>query len=413
MRPAVMVATTPGVMALKQVLLMLSTAMVATSASATTCSWVENTDYYGPNAGHGGVNLTRQECCDLCTQTKGCDFAVFGSPAESPPCSCWFKSGLATKNRWGYRLGATTCCPSTMAGGCPQGKPPKKVMLWMANPFPEPSKNQTVQTFIDGLKPHRMAFTGLAYQYFAICGDGSNDPGGGNDCKPEDATGTPHLAPGHPTQTPADLGAQLTAGLGRGYAGSPLELWPTISYGNKGNATVLNALLNDDAAIDKFIADAIAIAHKQRLTGFNWDLEPTGTPTMDRAKLAPFLQKLGAALHAATPPVLVSYDAGNTPVDGVKDMDRWISMGTYTGSTPAYLLGLAEGVRTSGSKFGVGLCPVCQTLSRGDTQLRFDAIDKYNGTIREIDLWAADYTVPATPQWEYYWPLLEKWLQTP
>ena len=48
---------------------------------------------------------------------------------------------------------------------CPQGLPPKKVMLWMANPFPEPSKNQTVQTFIDGLKPHRMAFTSLSYQY--------------------------------------------------------------------------------------------------------------------------------------------------------------------------------------------------------------------------------------------------------
>jgi hypothetical protein len=77
-------------------------------------------DYYGPNVGHAGVNLTRQECCDLCTKTKGCDFAVFGSPAETPPCSCWFKSGLATKNRWGYRPGATTCCPSTMVGGCPQ-----------------------------------------------------------------------------------------------------------------------------------------------------------------------------------------------------------------------------------------------------------------------------------------------------
>lgn len=134
---------------------------------------------------------------------------------------------------------------------------------------------------------------------------------------------------------------------------------------------------------------------------------------MDRAKLAPFLQKFGAALHVATPPVLVSYDAGNTPVNGVKDMDRWISTGTYTGSTLAYLLGLAEGVRISGSKFGVWLCPICQTLSQGDTKKRFDAINKCNGTIREIDLWAADYIVPATPRWEYYWPLLEKWLQAP
>ena len=102
-----------------------------------------------------------------------------------------------------------------MAGGCPQGLPPKKVMLWMANPYPQAAKNITVQTFIDGLKPHRNAFTGLAYQYFAICGEGSNDPGGSNDCRPEDATGAPHLAPGHPILTPPDLGAQLTAGLGK------------------------------------------------------------------------------------------------------------------------------------------------------------------------------------------------------
>lgn len=81
--------------------------------------------------------------------------------------------------------------------------------------------------------------------------------------------------------------------------------------------------------------------------------------------------------------------------------------------TPAYLLGLAEGVRSSGSKFGVGLCPICQTLSEAATQTRFDAIGKYNETIREIDLWAADYKVPASPQWEYYWPRLEKWLQAP
>ena len=113
--------------------LLLVAALLA-AASAETCNWVADTDYYGPNVGHAGVNLTRQECCDMCAKTKGCDFAVFGSPAETPPCSCWFKSGLATKNKWGYRPGATTCCPTSMAGGCPQGLPPKKVMLWMANP---------------------------------------------------------------------------------------------------------------------------------------------------------------------------------------------------------------------------------------------------------------------------------------
>ena len=192
--------------------------------------------------------------------------------------------------------------------------------------------------------------------------------------------------------------------------GSALELWPTISYGNPGNASVLNRLLNDDDAAAKFIADAIAIAHKQKLTGFNWDLEANGQPAVDSAKLGPFLQKFGAALHAATPPVEISYDAGNSPIAGVQDMDRWVSMATYTGSLPSYLSGLAQGVKSSGSKFGVGLCPVCQILSEADTEARFAALAKYNGTVREIDLWAAEYSVPPSARWEYYWPRLAKWL---
>ena len=205
-------------------------------------------------------------------------------------------------------------------------------MLWMANPYPEPADPPkrphptTVQSMIDGLKPHRMAFTGLAYQYFAICGEGSNDIGGSNDCHPKDATGAPHLAPGHPILTPPDLGASLTAGLGKGFGGSALELWPTISYGNPGNSSVLNKLYNNGTAVEQFIADAVAIAHKQSLTGFNLDLETQG---VDMTKAAAFLQKLGSGLHAASPPIKLSYDAGNTPVAGVTAMDRWVSMGIY------------------------------------------------------------------------------------
>ena len=28
----------------------------------------------------------------------------------------------------------------------------------------------------------------------------------------------------------------------------------------------------------------------------------------------------------------------------------------------------------------------------------------------EIDLWAAEYSVPPSVRWEYYWPRLAKWL---
>ena len=85
-----------------------------------------------------------------------------------------------------------------------------------------------------------------------------------------------------------DLGAQLTAGLGSGLGGSALELWPTISYGNPGNATVLNNLLHSPTASAQFIKDAVTIAHKQMLSGFNWDIETSGT---DAAALHPFLDK--------------------------------------------------------------------------------------------------------------------------
>lgn len=290
---------------------------------------------------------------------------------------------------------------------------PKKVMIWMANPYPQPNHKPnpvTTKGMIAGLKPYRAAFTGLAYQYFAICGEGSNDVGGSNDCHSSDAIGAPHLAQGHPILTPVDLGVQLTAGLGKGYQGSELELWPVISYGNPGNATVLNNLLANDSAIRQFITDAIAIAHKQQLTGFNFDIEVQGA---DLPKLSAFVQTFGAALHAATPPIKVSFDAGNTPLPNVYDMDRWVSMSTYTADTNDYLNGLQIGVKRSGSRFGVGLCPICNVIGENATEARFAGIRKYGDVVREIDLWAADYTVPASPAWRPFWPRLEKWLQSP
>eukprot|EP01052_Picozoa_sp_SAG31_P012777 SAG31_NODE_755_length_12319_cov_6.335542_4_plen_1108_part_00 len=136
----------------------------------------------------------------------------------------------------------------------------RKVMLWMADPYDRASANPpvTITSMIAVLKQHRTAFTSLSYQYFAICGEGSNDPGGSKDCSKTDAVGErPHLARGHPTQTPANLGARLTASLGSwpgklapGEAAPKLELWPTISYGNPGNASVLNRLVDSLSAVD-------------------------------------------------------------------------------------------------------------------------------------------------------------------
>ena len=75
------------------------------------------------------MNLTAQECCQICKNHTKCTFAVFGSPAETPPCSCWLKEGVPAKapNTHRYRKGATTCCPKGMA--CPAGKPPAPAPL--------------------------------------------------------------------------------------------------------------------------------------------------------------------------------------------------------------------------------------------------------------------------------------------
>ena len=60
----------------------------------------------------------------------------------------------------------------------------KVSMVWMANPYPR--GNITVDTMISALAENRDSFTALGYQYFAICGEGSNQPGGSNDCEDSD-----------------------------------------------------------------------------------------------------------------------------------------------------------------------------------------------------------------------------------
>ena len=183
---------------------------------------------------------------------------------------------------------------------------------------------------------------------------------------------------------------------------------------------VLNRLIQDSNATQRFIADAISIAHEQKLTGFNIDFESQiEVQGLDTVALGTFLRKLVAGLHAASPSILLSYEgdfedfAHCPPIAHVPDMDRWVSMFTYTASADAYLAELDQGVKAVGGRFGVGLCPTCEYLGEPEIAARFYALGLYNDTVRELDLWAADYKVPDSPQWRYYWPRLEKWLQEP
>lgn len=279
----------------------------------------------------------------------------------------------------------------------PETSSSKKVMIWVANPL-----NQTkLDAMIANLKAHRKSFTGIAYQFFAVCGEGSDDEGGSKDCLKGDAEGEPHLAPGHPVQVPSDLGAQLKKALG-----PDVELWPTISYGNPGNASVLNRLLTNTTNTAKFAEAAIRTAHEQGLTGYNFDFEADGSIPW-QANIEPFLIQFVTALHAAKPSVAVSYDTGNVPPAGrsIAPMDRWVSMATYTSSLSSFRSGLSQGMNVSGSKFGVGLCPSCDVLDPANVQARFDAISTIGqGRVVELDVWAYG-------EWpEFWWSALEKWL---
>ena len=94
----------------------------STAVPAANCSWVNDTDYFPNELGNVGVNLTRQQCCDICHNHSKCTFAVHGTAAERIPRSCWLKAGDPKEDLYAYKKGATVCCP--IGRVCPQAKPP-------------------------------------------------------------------------------------------------------------------------------------------------------------------------------------------------------------------------------------------------------------------------------------------------
>jgi hypothetical protein len=299
-----------------------------------------------------------------------------------------------------------------LAGTCDLPKealPPRKVNLFLATP----TNSTTVsEVLIPTLKKHRASFTGIIYQALAICGA---DGGKENGCSPADSVGPPHLARGHPLGVVPELAATLRKELGE-----DLELFPIVSYGNPGNATLLDALLNSPAAVERFAKDAVAFLHKENLTGINFDLEPSNTPPVPAEKLGSFLSSFADALHAADPPLRVSYDQFTRKPDGAAsaDLDRWISMATYAATPVSFYSALVSGLADANDKFGAGLCPSCYpTDSADNVDGIFDVLGFKDKTrdytkVRELDVWAA-WGSGQFDGWEEYWPRLEEWLKMP
>jgi len=338
--------------------------------------------------------------------------------SETAPCPC---AGCCTACAAGFTFTADGFCVSAALP-----PPPKKVNIFLAVDM-----NVTaIDIVISELRKHRSAFTGIIYQFFAICGEGSKD------CQPEAAVGRPHLAPGHcgcaplpgansarqhHCDCPADLAERLRAAFG-----PELELIPIISYGDTSSTVLLNELLTDSGgAATAFRKDALAYAEQHSLSGFNWDLEPGPYVGPDVANstrtwqgnVRPFMAKFSAAMRGAGRST--GWDS-NGYEGFALDIDRWVDMTTYSNSYSGR--GFDDDMRKSifsvgtGGKYAVGYCPSCQLLNESGVAARFEALHTAPGSsVRTIDLWAVYGNGGGdgvTPGWSLFWPKLEAWLAT-
>ena len=148
-------------------------------------------------------------------------------------------------------------------------------MIFWANPGLGNNRNghgTNVSIVLADLQAHRKSFTAVGYQYYQICGLGSNDPGGSHCLINSSASGPAHLAP---IGAPADLASQLRHALG-----ASVELWPLVSYGNPGNASVLNQLLLNKSLSESFAEQLIEEAHRTKITGISASASVSGCLTM-------------------------------------------------------------------------------------------------------------------------------------
>ena len=106
--------------------------VVATTVTKTNkpCYYIYDTDYRGKNNTSWRSkrsNMTKEECCELCVNTIGCDFSVLAGPNKPQPGQCFFKTNGAVPF---YSKGDISCCPYGEIG-CPS--PPNNDDVWELN----------------------------------------------------------------------------------------------------------------------------------------------------------------------------------------------------------------------------------------------------------------------------------------
>lgn len=156
------------------------------------------------------------------------------------------------------------------------------------------------------------------------------------------------------------------------------------------------------ASPDAFIAECIAAAKAENLTGFNIDFEPVvapGAPTptaADAAAYAAFLDTFAQAMHAEG--VMVTVDVAtwsslwNLTLIGSTAVDAIMTMQTYTDDWPTFQAKLTEAAALIPvEKLVVGLETVQDSTNApytdAELQQRFDMIRSLG--LRRVGLWRA------------------------
>eukprot|EP01095_Lingulamoeba_sp_RSL-Kostka_P004254 TRINITY_DN15353_c0_g1_i1.p1 TRINITY_DN15353_c0_g1~~TRINITY_DN15353_c0_g1_i1.p1 ORF type:complete len:299 (+),score=76.86 TRINITY_DN15353_c0_g1_i1:131-898(+) len=145
-----------------------------------------------------------------------------------------------------------------------------------------------------------------------------------------------------------------------------------------------------------FITSVIQEGIANGYTGFNVDWEPTATANEQDAKnYAIFLNQLATELKTYNLGVIVDVATWNsiwnyTYLSEATEVDRFITMGTYTGDNKSFLQQFNDAKDAFGNKAGIGLQTINPDNNQNytDPQLdyRFDLINQND--IQEIDIWS-------------------------
>jgi hypothetical protein len=267
-------------------------------------------------------------------------------------------AGCCTACAAGFEKSSDGFCLPKKAQPAPAPAPERKAYIYLAIP----TNSSAVDEAIVALVKHRASFTGVAYQYYGICGALAPWASKGY-CSPQDSVGAAHLtAASYPAGVPSDIAERLRNGLG-----ADTELIALISYGDTTDISLLQQLVTNETLTSQFTQDALKEAKRQGLSGFQFDFEPTSKldwyPSMSGflANFSAVLQ--GHGLH-------VGWDS-NGPEGVPYKVSTWMDMGTYYGGE-GYKVNMLQGIYTVGvDRFGLGYCPTCQQLKEDEVEERF------------------------------------------